>query len=86
MGENKDKVGGINVTSSNKPTALTKACSSASKPFKILPILASTVETASMARKRQMLIELRRADHEVHDIVDGRYDGQKQKYQQGMSR
>ena len=30
--------------------------------------------------------ELRRADHEVHDIADGRYDGRIQKYQQGMSR
>ena len=28
----------------------------------------------------------RRADHEVHDIADGRYDGRIQKYQQGMSR
>ena len=30
--------------------------------------------------------ELRRADHEVHDIADGRYDGRIEKYQQGMSR
>ena len=30
--------------------------------------------------------ELRRADHEVHDIADGKYDGRIQKYQQGMSR
>ncbi len=30
--------------------------------------------------------ELRRADHEVHDIADGRYDGRIQKYQQGISR
>ena len=30
--------------------------------------------------------ELRRADHEVHDIADGRYDGRIQKYQQGMPR
>ena len=30
--------------------------------------------------------ELRRADHEVHDIADGRYDGRIQKYQQGVSR
>ena len=30
--------------------------------------------------------ELRRADHEVHDIADGRYDGRIQKFQQGMSR
>ena len=30
--------------------------------------------------------ELRRADHEVHDIADGRYDGRIQKYQQGLSR
>jgi hypothetical protein len=30
--------------------------------------------------------ELRRADHEVHDIAYGRYDGQIEKYQQGMSR
>ena len=30
--------------------------------------------------------ELRRADHEVHDIADGRYDGRIQKCQQGMSR
>ena len=29
--------------------------------------------------------ELRRADHEVHDIADGRYDGRIQKYQQGVS-
>ena len=29
--------------------------------------------------------ELRRADHEVHDIADGRYDGRIQKYQQGLS-
>ena len=29
--------------------------------------------------------ELRRADHEVHDIADGRYDGRIQKFQQGMS-
>ena len=29
--------------------------------------------------------ELRRADHEVHDIADGRYDGRIEKYQQGMS-
>ena len=26
------------------------------------------------------------ADHEVHDIADGRYDGRIQKFQQGMSR
>ena len=32
-------------------------------------------------QEKQML-----ADHEVHDIVDGRYDGQIEKYQQGMSR
>ena len=30
--------------------------------------------------------ELRRADHEVHDIADGRYDGRIQKLQQGLSR
>jgi hypothetical protein len=30
--------------------------------------------------------ELRRADHEVHDIADSRYDGRIQKFQQGMSR
>ena len=30
--------------------------------------------------------ELRRADHEVHDIADGRYDGRIQKFQQEMSR
>ena len=30
--------------------------------------------------------ELKRADHEVHDIADGRYDGRIQKYQQGLSR
>ena len=30
--------------------------------------------------------ELRRADYEVHDIADGRYDGLIQKFQQGMSR
>ena len=30
--------------------------------------------------------ELRRADHEIHDITDGKYDGRIQKYQQGMSR
>ena len=32
--------------------------------------------------------ELRRADHEVHDIADGRYDGRIQKYvnNQGLSR
>ena len=30
--------------------------------------------------------ELRRADHEVHDIADGRYDGRIQKYQQGLTR
>ena len=30
--------------------------------------------------------ELRRADHEVHDIADGRYDGRIQKFQQGVSR
>ncbi len=30
--------------------------------------------------------ELRRADHEVHDIAEGRYDGRIQKFQQGMSR
>ena len=29
--------------------------------------------------------ELRRADHEVHDIADGRYDGRIQKIRQGMS-
>lgn len=29
---------------------------------------------------------LRRADHEVHDIADGRYDGRIQKYQQGLTR
>ena len=29
--------------------------------------------------------ELRRAEHEVHDIADGRYDRRIQKYQQGMS-
>ncbi|MBR2631730.1 MAG: hypothetical protein IKM68_10375 [Bacteroidaceae bacterium] len=30
--------------------------------------------------------ELRRADHEVYDIADGRYDGRIQKYQQGLTR
>ena len=30
--------------------------------------------------------ELRRADHKVHDIADGRYDGRIQKYQQGLTR
>ena len=30
--------------------------------------------------------ELRLADHEVHDIADGRYDGRIQKFQQGISR
>jgi len=30
--------------------------------------------------------ELRRADHEVHDIADGRYDGRIQKIRQGVSR
>ena len=30
--------------------------------------------------------EFRRADHEVHDIADGRYDGRIQKFQQGISR
>ena len=30
--------------------------------------------------------ELRRADHEVHDIADGRYDGRIQKFQQGLPR
>lgn len=30
--------------------------------------------------------ELRRADHEVHNIADGRYDGRIQKYQQGLTR
>ncbi len=30
--------------------------------------------------------ELRRADHEVHDIADGRYDGRIQKYKQGLTR
>ena len=30
--------------------------------------------------------ELRRADDEVHDIADGRYDGRIQKFQQGLSR
>ena len=30
--------------------------------------------------------ELRRADHEVHDIADGRYDGRIQKFQQGLTR
>ena len=30
--------------------------------------------------------ELRRADHEVHDIADGRYEGRIQKFQQGISR
>lgn len=30
--------------------------------------------------------ELRRADHEVHDIADGRYDGRIQKYHQGLTR
>ena len=30
--------------------------------------------------------ELRRADHEVHDIADGRYDGRIKKYQQGLTR
>jgi len=28
----------------------------------------------------------RRADHEVHDIADGRYDGRIQKFQQGLTR
>ena len=30
--------------------------------------------------------ELRRAEHEVHDIAVGRYDGRIQKFQQEMSR
>jgi len=30
--------------------------------------------------------ELRRADHEVHDIAEGRYDGRILKFQQGISR
>ena len=30
--------------------------------------------------------ELRSADHEVHDIAKGRYDGRIQKYQQGLAR
>ncbi len=30
--------------------------------------------------------KLRRADHEVHDIAGGRYDGRIQKFQQGLSR
>ena len=30
--------------------------------------------------------ELRRADHEVHDIAEGRYDGRIQKFQQGLTR
>ncbi|MBQ8052044.1 MAG: hypothetical protein IJ197_10835 [Bacteroidaceae bacterium] len=30
--------------------------------------------------------ELRRADREVHDIADGRYDGRIQKFQQGLTR
>ena len=30
--------------------------------------------------------ELKHADHEVHDIADGRYDGRIHKFQQGMSR
>ena len=30
--------------------------------------------------------ELRRADHEVHDMADGRYDGRIQNIRQGVSR
>ena len=30
-----------------------------------------------------LLSSISRADHEVHDIADGRYDGRIQKYQQG---
>ncbi|MCI6460193.1 MAG: hypothetical protein SPF12_06010 [Prevotella sp.] len=30
--------------------------------------------------------ELRRADHEVHDIAEGRYDGRILKFQQGFTR
>ena len=46
----------------------------------------------SYLRKRKTLPhgfftnELRRADYEVHDIADGRYDGRIQKFQQGISR
>ena len=33
-----------------------------------------------------LLSSISRADHEVHDIADGRYDGRIQKYQQGLTR
>lgn len=33
-----------------------------------------------------LLSSIRRADHEVHDIAEGRYDGRIQKYQQGLTR
>ena len=52
----------------------------------VLPSSSLPFNNDKRERNKKNANELRRADHEVHDIADGRYDGRIQKFQQGMSR
>ena len=52
--------------------------------FLLMALLRGLPTSATVASI--LLSSIRRADHEVHDIAEGRYDGRIQKYQQGVSR
>ena len=52
--------------------------------FLLMALLRGLTRSATVASI--LLSSIRRADHEVHEIAEGRYDGRIQKYQQGVSR
>ena len=52
--------------------------------FLLMALLRGLTRWATVASL--LLSSIRRADREVHDIAEGRYDGRIQKYQQGVSR
>ena len=52
--------------------------------FLLMALLRGLTRSATVASI--LLSSISRADREVHDIADGRYDGRIHKFQQGVSR
>ena len=52
--------------------------------FLLMALLRGLTRSATVASI--LLSSISRADHEVHDIAEGRYDGRIQKDEQGVSR
>ena len=52
--------------------------------FLLMALLRGLTRSATVASI--LLSSISRADREVHDIAEGRYDGRIQKYQQGLTR